>query len=245
MSNNQEVLAEEFEVLESIYPDELEKLGDNEIQISVAPEEQIPGEELRLLLHVEYPPEYPDVTPALTLTPEEGEITSSEETVLMQKITASAEESIGMAQTFSIVSTLIEGIGETIQSRVKEKEEARAKKEREIEEAELRRKQGTLVTPESFLGWRNKFLKERVVEKQAREEERMKEMSNKEKEEYKKFAGRLTGRQLFERNRDLVMSDDTLVDDGANSVDITKYNRNQIEEEEQRDEDRIEFSDSD
>jgi len=244
MSSKEEVLAEEFEVLESIYPDELEKLGDSEIQISVAPEEQVTDEELRILLHVEYPPDYPEVIPNFTLTPQEGELSSAEETSLIQKITTSAEESLGMAQTFSIVSALVEGIGETVQRRVREREEAQARKEREIEEAELRRKQGTAVTQESFLAWRVKFLKEQAVLKIKREEDKMKELSNKEKEEHKKFAGRLSGRQLFEKNRDLVMSDETLEGDDDTSVDISKYEREKAHEEEEE-HDRVEFSDSD
>ncbi|KAG9017202.1 hypothetical protein FRB90_001371 [Tulasnella sp. 427] len=241
--SRQETLAEEFEVLESIYPEELEKLENDVIQISVAPEEQIPDEELRLLLRVEYPEEYPDAIPNLSVTVQEGEMSAEEEKILLKKINESAEESLGMAQTFSVVTTLIEGIAEVATNRVKQKQAAKAKKEADEEEAERRRKQGTLVTPESFNTWRLKFNKERQAKKKVQDEEKMREMTNKEKEEYKKYAGRLTGRQLFERNRDLATSDDTLAEEGAESVDVSKYSRDEAAEEEE--EEGLRFSDSD
>ncbi|KAG8905014.1 hypothetical protein FRC00_013545 [Tulasnella sp. 408] len=219
------------------------ELEDDVIQISVAPEEQVPDEELRLVLKVEYPAEYPDVIPNLSIVASEGEMSVEEEETLMKKIKASAEESIGMAQTFSVVTTLIEGIAEVVADRIKQKQAAKAKKEADEEEAERRRTQGTPVTPESFNAWRLKFNKERQAKKKAQDEEKMREMTNKEKEEFKKYASRLTGRQLFERNRDLATSDDTLAEEGAESVDISKYNREEAADEEE--EERLHFSDSD
>ncbi|KAG8953121.1 hypothetical protein FRC04_003069 [Tulasnella sp. 424] len=241
--SRQETLAEEFEVLESIYPEELEKLEDDVIQISVAPEEQVPDEELRLLLRVEYPAEYPDVIPNLSIDATEGEMSAEEEETLMTKIKASAEESLGMAQTFSVVTTLIECMAEVVENRIKQKQAVKAKKEADEEEAERRRVQGTQVTQESFNAWRLKFNKERQAKKKTQDEEKMREMSNKEKEEFKKYASRLTGRQLFERNRDLATADDTLVEEGAESVDVSKFNREEAALEEE--EERLHFSDSD
>lgn len=60
-------------------------------------------------------------------------------------------------------------------------------------QAERKRIRGTAVTQESFNAWRLKFNKERQARKKIQDEERMREMSNKEKEEYKKYASRLTG----------------------------------------------------
>lgn len=66
-------------------------------------------------------------------------------------------------------------------------------------QAERRRTQGTPVTPESFNAWRLKFNKERQAKKKIQDEEKMREMTNKEKEEFKKYASRLTG-ESFERH---------------------------------------------
>lgn len=52
-----------------------------------------------------------------------------------------------------------------------------------------------------------------------------------------------TGRQLFERNKDLATADDTLIEEGAESVDVSKFNREEAAQEEE--EERLHFSDSD
>jgi hypothetical protein len=49
------------------------------------------------------------------------------------------------------------------------------------------------VTVESFQIWRVKFNKEKQLEKRRQEEERVRDMSNKDKEEFKKILTRLTG----------------------------------------------------
>lgn len=54
---------------------------------------------------------------------------------------------------------------------------------------------------------------------------------------------RFPGRQLFERDKDLAASDASLLEDGTVSVDVSQYDR--IATEEDDEEDRLEFSDSD
>ena len=53
-----------------------------------------------------------------------------------------------------------------------------------------------------------------------------------------------TGRQLFERNRQLDTSDAALVEEGSVSVDVSQYERTGPIEEEQEEE-RLALSDSD
>ena len=91
----------------------------------------------------------------------------------------------------------------------------------------------------------------------------MKGLSLKEREEYKKLATRLSGksdscillpflllnelssgRQLFERDKDLAISDSALEEEGLVSVDISQYERTrELEDEDEAD--RVDFSDSD
>ncbi|KAG8885428.1 hypothetical protein FRB97_001151 [Tulasnella sp. 331] len=241
--SNQEVLQEEFEVLESIYPDELKKLSDNSIQITVVPDTQVLEDQLRTTLHVEYPPEYPDVTPLLLLMVDEGDLSHEEETSILENLKTTAEESLGIAQTFTIVSTLVDALGAVVEDRVKKKQMAKEKKEREEVEAELKRLQGTPVTPASFVAWRDEFRKRKQAQKRLRDEEKMRDMSGKDREEFKKIQNRLSGRQLFERNKDLATSDATLVEEGVEAVDITKFERNY--EDAAAEEEGLHFSDSD
>ena len=54
---------------------------------------------------------------------------------------------------------------------------------------------------------------------------------------------RSPGRQLFERDKDLAASDASLLEDGTVSVDVSQYER--ITTDDDDEEDRLEFSDSD
>jgi hypothetical protein len=134
-------------------------------------------------------------------------------------------------------------------------------------QAEQARIRGTPVTPQAFLKWRNEFNVRQAKLKRAQDEERLKGLTPKEKEEYKKVATRLTGekwlkreymhapltqvlhllpgRQLFEQNRHLATSDTTLVEEGAVSVDLSQYDRSEAREEDTKEDEGIHFSDSD
>jgi hypothetical protein len=120
---------------------------------------------------------------------------------------------------------------------------------------------GTPVTVESFKSWKAKFDKELAIEKAREDEEKLKGLTPKEREEWKKVGTRLSGRfpehdarlvdaqyvmpvqgrQLFERDKNL--EEGTLTEEGT-SVDISQYERMSIEEEQDEDE-RVTFSDSD
>lgn len=96
------------------------------------------------------------------------------------------------------------------------------------------------------------------MRKAREEEERLRAMTSKEKEELKKIGTRLSGsfisihqkfsdllagRQLFERNRNLAHEDDSLMEEGTVNVDVSQYDRSTKAETE--DEDLVHFSDSD
>lgn len=53
------------------------------------------------------------------------------------------------------------------------------------------------------------------------------------------------GRQLFERDRTLDIDDASYVEEGVVSVDISQYNRHDQAHEEEEEEERVHFSDSD
>ncbi|KAJ8487136.1 hypothetical protein ONZ51_g4358 [Trametes cubensis] len=240
-----EVLAEEFEVLESIYPTELTKISEREISITIEPDDPVEGvEPLALALNVEYTDGYPDVLPNFSLEATEGELDQSEVDHLHDELRKVGEENLGMAMTFTLVTHLRERLSALQRDREERKRREEAEKERQALEAEEARTRGTPVTIESFKAWKAKFDKE-MAEKRAREEEeKLKGLSPKEREEYKKMLTRLSGRQLFERDRTLGIQDENLNDEDAVSVDISQYDRTTREEEEEE-EDRVTFSDSD
>jgi len=144
--------------------------------------------------------------------------------------------------TFALVSHLREQLAQLVRSRAENERRLASEKERLELEAEEAKTRGTPVTRESFLAWKVKFDKEVFAKRTKEQEAKLKNLTPKEREEYKKFQGRQTGKQLFERSRDWV-EDESFEDDGT-SVDVTQYERTHQSEEENEG-DRVYFSDSD
>lgn len=180
-------------------------ISETEFQITVAldlpdaPEEDEPP---KFLLSVRYPEEYPDEAPQLDImtAPDGASVTehfsvSDDRDQLLASIVETIQENLGMAMIFTIVSALKDAAEQLVQERkdavAREVEEQRLAAERE----ENKKFQGTPVTPETFLKWREGFLQEMKEKKQREEEERLQELKKvKVKEPVK-----LSGRQLWER----------------------------------------------
>ncbi|PPR06633.1 hypothetical protein CVT26_001175 [Gymnopilus dilepis] len=246
-----EALLEEFEVLESIYPTELQRISEHDIQIEAEADDIPDGAEngtyllltflaviakagvcdaVKVTLCVHYNEAYPDELPDLTLKHEDPQITEQDVEDLLTDLRRVGEENIGMAMTFTLVSHLRERLSILVRSKIEEARRIEAEMERLALEEEEKRTRGTPVTVESFKAWKAKFDKEIALKKAQEEEERLKALTPKEREEWKRSQARLTGRQLFERNKDL--EDETLEEEDAVSVDITQYDRTEKEEEE-------------
>ncbi|KAL0567428.1 hypothetical protein V5O48_014566 [Marasmius crinis-equi] len=201
-----------------------------------------PGLPVKVDLHVQYPDDYPDVLPELSLVCSEGELDDEEADELLEDVKKMGEENLGMAMTFTLVSHLRDQITDLIKKRAEKAKQEELEKERIALEEEAARTRGTPVTVESFKAWKAKFDAEQAELRAREDEEKLKGLTAKEREEWKRVGGRLSGRQLFERNRNL--EDDNLMEEGTVSVDFSQYERRQ-QEEEQDEEDRVTFSDSD
>lgn len=114
-----------------------------------------------------------------------------------------------MAMTFALVSHLREQLSVLVQARAEKRQKEETEKERlalevgspssdqlsllthpQVEEAKTR---GTPVTQESFTAWKTQFDKEMAGKKAREDDEKMRGMTPKEREEYKKLGTRLTG----------------------------------------------------
>ncbi|KAG6897799.1 hypothetical protein C0992_010875 [Termitomyces sp. T32_za158] len=139
------------------------------------------------------------------------------------------------------MSHLREQLSQLVCLRAERREREEKEKERLALEEEEARTRGTPVTIESFKAWKAAFDKEFAMQRAREEEEKMKILTPKEREESKRLASRLTGRQLFERG-DKNLEDDTLLEEGTVSVDASQYERQEVEEEEE--DEGVTFSDS-
>ncbi|WRT68695.1 uncharacterized protein IL334_005675 [Kwoniella shivajii] len=242
MSDHKAILEEEFEVLESIFPDELEKLSDNSVQIRIEPEEQSFTYPITLNLIIDYPETYPDVIPNLSIEEieDEGELRDGEEETILENLNIIAEESIGMAMTFTIASAAKEALAVLIVERIRKEREEDDRRTREYEEAEAARTRGTPLTIDAFNTWRKSFTAELRVKREKEEEDRIKALPPKEREDWKKRKERPTGRQLFESSTALATSDEGLYEDGVEEVDMRKYTREEREAERRKEEEEEE-----
>ena len=126
-------------------------------------------------------------------------------------IALQGEENLGLAMVFTLVTTLRERLSELVRERAERHKAEEHEKERlaievrcfdpraicpepytshQAEEAKTR---GTPVTVESFKAWKTKFDAELAIKKAKAEEEKLKAMTPKEREEYKRIQGRLSG----------------------------------------------------
>ncbi|KAI0411998.1 RWD domain-containing protein [Xylaria grammica] len=198
---------EEREVLDSIFPEEITDISDTEYRIAVKlnpPDDDNGDEESEpptIILHVRYPDAYPDEAPMLDLSPPANApphprfSVSADKERLLKGLEDTIQENLGMAMVFTLVTTLTE-LAEQLMT---ERKEAVERERQEVllaaEREENKKFHGTPVTPETFLKWRDDFMREMEEQRQREEEERLAEL----KKAKVKEAPRLTGKQLWER----------------------------------------------
>ncbi|QSZ29124.1 hypothetical protein DSL72_003634 [Monilinia vaccinii-corymbosi] len=213
--------AEEREVLDSIFPEEIHDISETEYRVSilldVTNQDGDDAEPPTMLLQVKYPEEYPEVAPVLDLLPTPNApihpyfSVAADKQVLLDGLAETVEENIGMAMVFTLVSTLKENAEQLIAQRQEAKEQEHEQKLLAVEAEENKKFHGEPVTRESFMKWREGFLKEM-------EEIKVKEEAEEEAAEKKKNKGReavvaLTGRQLWERGMAGKVEEDEDYDD--------------------------------
>ncbi|AEO54241.1 hypothetical protein MYCTH_2296601 [Thermothelomyces thermophilus ATCC 42464] len=215
---------EEREVLNSIFPDEITDISETEYRITIKldiPDDE--GDPPVMLLTVRYPEEYPDKAPLLELaapqnsTPHQYLNIAEDKDQLLSGLEATIEENLGMAMVFTLVSAVKEAAEKLVEDRkqaaAKAHEEAILAAERE----ENKKFHGTPVNRETFLKWREQFLKEMEEARLREEEERAAEMKKAKIKEPVK----LTGKQLWERGLATAGQEDG-DEDGVPTEDVQK-----------------------
>ncbi|KAH8676335.1 ubiquitin-conjugating enzyme/RWD-like protein [Xylariales sp. PMI_506] len=218
---------EEREVLDSIFPEEIIDISETEYRISVLldlppdeSESEGGAESPTLILHVQYPESYPDEPPHLDLSPPQNApphphfSVAADKDALLAGLEETIQENLGMAMVFTLVTTLKENAEQIILDRRAEATRRHEEVLLAAEREENKKFQGTPVTPETFVKWREGFLKEMEDEAQKKEEERLAELKKSKVKEEKK----LTGKQLWERG--LVGKVDEGDDDEGDNADL-------------------------
>lgn len=178
-------------------------ISETEFRISVTldvPERQ-DEEAPQFLLQVRYPQDYPDAAPHVDIMappnapPHPYFSVADDRAGLLASLAETVQESLGMAMVFTLVSALKESAEQLVQDRrdaaAQVQEEALLAAERE----ENKKFHGTPVTPETFLKWRDGFLRDMEDRERRDEEDRLAELKRARVKEPVK----LSGRQLWER----------------------------------------------
>lgn len=198
---------EEREVLDSIYPDEIQDISDHEYRISIALEvnnengDDTPAP--TIILNVRYPDAYPDEAPHLDLTqppnaPRHPHLDIQEDrSRLLDALQPTIEENMGIAMVFTLVTTLKDAAELLISERQQAIQAQKDFESQKAEEEENRKFEGEKVTRESFLAWQKTFNEEMLEEKARRAAEL--EAEEKKKRGGKAEEKRLTGKQLWEQ----------------------------------------------
>jgi len=157
------------------------------------------------VLQFRFPDTYPDTLPEIEIT-DSANLDDIDERELLDLLDTEGNSSIGMVMTFTMVSVAIDWINRLSERKATEMREALEQKRREEEEAEHKKFEGTRVSVETFMTWKQKF----------DEEMHSLDTTFKARQELSK---KLTGKQLFETNKSLIESDLQFLDDGDQDID--------------------------
>ncbi|KAK4881890.1 hypothetical protein RN001_005209 [Aquatica leii] len=204
--------AGEIEALESIYYGDVRILSSepfHKFSIPIKSEQYDPDTEdgITCNLIFTYTSKYPDEQPLIEIE-EPVNINNSHQQDLLKQLKGEAEENIGMVMVFTLVSLAQEWVNVKWDEVKKQREDEKMKMDLEREELERKKFEGTRVTVESFLIWKNNFEKD---------------MGIIQKRESADKGQKLTGRELFMTDNTLNESDLKFLDGEEIKVDESLF----------------------
>lgn len=146
----------------------------------------------------------------------ENEINFESDTTekVKEALSQSVEENLGMEMIFSLVGCTQELLNILFDQIKIDREEQLEKKKQEQEEIERKKFEGTRVSVETFMKWRNEFeLEMGIAEKRAKENE---------------ISRKLTGRELFLKDQSLLDSDIRFLTENGDSIENVKIDESKI-----------------
>lgn len=200
MSNYKEEQNDEFEALESIYPESFTCISDNPCSFSVkvcSEDDENEQEPVSVTLQFTYPETYPDEKPLFEIVDLEGTFDEAQTDALNELINTQMEENLGTVMVFTIMSAVQEFLNEHIDTIKENIQLEKERKEREEKEAEQRKCHGTPVTVASFMAWKKDFLAEMAEIERLRSQETKK-------------SKKLSGKQIFLSKKNIVDDSEVL-----------------------------------
>ncbi|CAO1426717.1 unnamed protein product [Diamesa hyperborea] len=200
----------EIEALESIYCGELEIIETancyRKFKIPISTEEYNETQDgLFGYLIFTLKETYPDIAPVVEIEDENFE--NDVKTKILEQLDQTIEENLGMEMCFSLVSVAQEQLNIIFDEMKLKREQLKEAELLKKELEERKRFEGTIVTVESFLNWRNEFEIEFGIA---------------EKKEKALMIGKLTGRELFTQDNSLLDSDIRFLLDNGDSIESVK-----------------------
>lgn len=194
----------EIEALESIYYGDLIVTAtepEHKFAIPIKSEDYDPDTDDGLLcnLNFTYTKNYPDEGPIIEISDENFEDDQMKEQ-LAEYLEEQVKENLGMVMIFQLVSMSQEWLNTRWDELKVRREEEKSRLEQEREEAEQKKFEGTRVTVETFMKWKVAFEDEMGI--------------TKKRENIELEGKKLTGRQLFMKDKTLNESDLQFLDDG-------------------------------
>eukprot|EP01111_Echinosteliopsis_oligospora_P002008 TRINITY_DN1292_c0_g1_i1.p1 TRINITY_DN1292_c0_g1~~TRINITY_DN1292_c0_g1_i1.p1 ORF type:complete len:229 (-),score=84.62 TRINITY_DN1292_c0_g1_i1:40-726(-) len=203
--------AMELEALSAIYMDDLILEDENKFEINLVPNPGSDDDKVGITMSVEYSKDYPNSEPVLKLTSIRG-VSNQQISELSSTLKSQATENLGSVMIFTLAQTVKEWLDE--HNNDDDEEEGEDDDDEEAvkpEDNSSKFSAGTPVTMDSFKAWKAKFDAEMLeAKKGSLDSEKLK---------------RPTGRQLFEIDISLIMSDANMDDGDTVSVEVFKEGR--------------------
>lgn len=202
----------ELEALESIYFDEFCLISPSPTVFTIRVKSDINDiycededivENLACSLKIAYTPKYPDTLPEVEILDTEN-LTDTDEEDLLNCVLEYGRENLGIVMVFSFVSCAQEWLNSKWDKLKKSRQEEAELRLKQAEEEEMKRFEGTRVTVESFLAWKQAFEEELGIYKKIKE----------------KDSKKLTGRELFMQDQTLNESDLKFLVDAGEQVAV-------------------------
>lgn len=188
-------------------PDKVTDISETEYRISILldiiNDEGDESEPPTIILQVKYPEDYPEVPPELDILPVKNASAHpyfsvvSDKDALLEGLSETIEENMGMPMIFTLVSTLKDNAEQIVAERQAAERLVQEQKLLALEAEDNKKFHGTPVNPETFMTWRATFRKE--MEELRSKEEEAEEAAEKKKNRGKETVVQMTGRELWEK----------------------------------------------